>query len=107
MLVENRVQSGRVVCAHRGELPLVHVECLPIAVDPARVGVSNRGECLRDAAHRRLELAVVAGADERAVEQRVRTHDERPLAQMPAQQLDRAAELRVVVGVARGGWPPA
>src|SRR5262245_724612 len=99
VLVEHRLEPRQVMPAHCVELALMHVEGLPVSGDASRVGVADRRQRLRDPAHGGLELAVVARTDERAMEERVGTHHERPLAKMAAQELDRAVELRIVVVV--------
>ena len=75
------------------ELAPVHVERLLVVGEPARVGVADRREPARDAAHRRLDRLVAAAPHERAVEHRVGPHHARPLAEVALEQVDRPLEL--------------
>ena len=75
VLVENAGERLQVELAHRGDLTLMNVERLPVVLDAALVGVPDRRQLALDVAHGALERLVVAGADDRAVEHRVRAHD--------------------------------
>ncbi len=98
MLVEHLLQRRVVTSLHRVELATVDVERLAVVRDTARVGVADRSEAARDAAHRRLDRLVAARPDEDAVEHRVGAHHARALAEVTLEQVDRALELRDVGG---------
>ncbi len=98
MLVEDCLQGLLVAAAHRLELPAVDVERVPVRRDAAGVRVADRREPAGDTLHGRLDRVVVAGADERAMEHRVRAHHARALAEVSLEQLDRPFDRGEVGG---------